>query len=81
MLDENNGDSNTIRTVGICGNTTTSANLKISSGTFYGEPLAGNLSTIIIESGAAWVGHEAGTYTRGGLKESERKAEWTKNNT
>lgn len=77
VLDDTNGDSNTIPTVGICGNTTTSANLKISSGTFYGDPLAGNLSTIILEPGARWGSRDAETYKRGGVNESSRIAEWT----
>lgn len=78
VLDDNNGDLNTIPTVGICGNTTTMPILKISSGTFYGDPLAGNGSTIILESGAHWGSRDAGTYKRGGLKESERIADWKK---
>ena len=77
VLDDNNGDSNTIPTVGICGNTTTMAILKISSGTFYGDPLAGNESTIILEDGARWGSRVAETYKRGGLNESSRIAEWT----
>ena len=77
-LDNTNGDSKAIPTVGICGNTTTMPILKISSGTFYGNPLAGNGSTIILESGATWGERAAGTYTRGGLDESKRIAKWTK---
>ena len=80
VLDDNNSDSNTIPTVGICGNTTTMPILKISSGTFYGDPLAGNGSTIILESGAKWGKRAAGTYTRGGVTESSRIAEWTISN-
>ena len=76
VLDDNNSDSNTIPTVGICGNTTTMPILKISSGTFYGDPLAGNGSTIILESSANWGSRVAGTYTRGGVTESSRIAEW-----
>ncbi len=80
VLDNNNGDSNTIPTVGICGNTTTESYLRISSGTFHGDPLAGRTCTIVLEEGAAWVGHDVGTYTRGGLDESNRIADWKKNN-
>lgn len=79
VLDDNNSDSNTIPTVGICGNTTTISNLKIQSGTFHGDPLAGNLSTIILESGANWGSRVAGTYQRGGF-DSSRIQEWTKKN-
>ena len=78
VLDDNNSDSNTIPTVGICGNTTTMPILKISSGTFHGDPLAGNGSTIILESGAKWGVRDAGTYKRGGVTESSRIANWTK---
>lgn len=80
VLDDNNSDSNTIPTVGICGNFTTMPILKISSGTFHGDPLAGNGSTIILESSATWGGRAAGTYTRGGVTESSRIAEWTISN-
>ena len=52
--------------------------LKISSGTFHGDPLAGNGSTIILESGAKWGVRDAGTYKRGGVTESSRIANWTK---
>lgn len=77
VLDDNNGDSNTIPTVGICGNTTIEPYLKISSGTFYGDPLAGRTSTIILESDKKWGNRGAGTYQRGGFDESSRKQEWT----
>lgn len=79
LLDDTNSDSNEIPTVGICGNTTTESYLKISSGKFHGDPLAGRTSIIVLEEGATWEGRAAGTYTRGGL-DSSRKAEWTENN-
>ena len=75
-LDDTNNDSNGIPTVGICGNTTTESYLKISSGTFHGDPLAGRTCTIVLAEGATWGGRAAGTYTSGGL-DSFRKAEWT----
>ena len=71
----NNEDDHAIGTVGMCGNVTTWANLKISSGTFYGEPLAGNTTYITLESGATWGDKAAGTYYCGGLTES-RIATW-----
>ena len=52
--------------------------LKISSGTFYGDPLAGNGSTIILESGATWGERTAGKYCRGGVVEASRIKDWTK---
>lgn len=72
----NNEDDHTIGTVGMCGNLTTWANLKISSGTFYGEPLAGNTTYITLESGATWGDKAAGTYYCGGVTESSRIATW-----
>ena len=66
----NNEDDHAIGTVGMCGNLTTWANLKISSGTFYGEPLAGNQTYITLESGATWGDKAVGTYYCGGLTES-----------
>ena len=78
VLDDNNGDSTTIPTVGICGIFTTMPILKISSGTFYGDPLAGNGSTIILESGATWGERTAGKYCRGGVVEASRIKDWTK---
>lgn len=71
----NNEDDQAIGTVGMCGNLTTWANLKISSGTFYGEPLAGNTTYITLEAGATWDNKAAGTYYCGGLTES-RIATW-----
>ena len=72
----NNEDNQAIGTVGMCGNLTTWANLKISSGTFYGEPLAGNTTYITLEAGATWGNKAAGTYYCGGLTESSRIATW-----
>ena len=72
----NNEDDHAIGTVGMCGNLTTWANLKISSGTFYGEPLAGNTTYITLEAGATWGNKAAGTYYCGGLTESSRIATW-----
>lgn len=72
----NNGDDQAIGTVGMCGNLTTWANLKIASGTFYGEPLAGNTTYITLEAGATWGDKAAGTYYCGGLTESSRIATW-----
>ena len=72
----NNEDDHTIGTVGMCGNLTTWANLKISSGTFYGEPLAGNTTYITLEAGATWGDKAAGTYYCGGLTESSRITTW-----
>lgn len=72
----NNEDNQAIGTVGMCGNLTTWANLKISSGTFYGEPLAGNTTYITLEAGATWDNKAAGTYYCGGLTESSRIATW-----
>ena len=72
----NNEDNQAIGTVGMCGNLTTWANLKISSGTFYGEPLAGNTTYITLESGATWGDKAAGTYYCGGLNESSRITTW-----
>ena len=72
----NNEDDHTIGTVGMCGNLTTWANLKISSGTFYGEPLAGNTTYITLEAGATWGNKAAGTYYCGGLNESSRITTW-----
>lgn len=72
----NNEDDQAIGTVGMCGNLTTWANLKISSGTFYGEPLAGNTTYITLEAGATWGNKAAGTYYCGGLTESSRIATW-----
>jgi predicted ribosomally synthesized peptide with SipW-like signal peptide len=63
----NNEDDHAIGTVGMCGNLTTWANLKISSGTFYGEPLAGNTTYITLEAGATWGNKAVGTYYCGGL--------------
>ena len=73
---ENNEDNQAIGTVGMCGNLTTWANLKISSGTFYGEPLAGNTTYITLEAGATWGNKAAGTYYCGGVTESSRIATW-----
>ncbi len=78
ILDDSNGDLNTIPTVGICGNTTTMPLLKIQSGTFYGEPLAGNGSAIFLEEGAVWGDRTAGKYCRGGVDEASRIEDWTK---
>lgn len=72
----NDEDDHAIGTVGMCGNLTTWANLKISSGTFYGEPLAGNTTYITLEAGATWGNKAVGTYYRGGLTESSRIATW-----
>lgn len=77
ILDDNNGDDNTTRTVGICGNTTTMPLLKIQSGTFYGDPLAGNGSAIFLEEGAVWDDRTVGKYCRGGVTESSRIKNWT----
>lgn len=77
ILDDHNGDNNTIPTVGICGNTTTMPLLKIQSGTFYGEPLAGNGSAIFLENNAIWGSRAAGKYCRGGVVEASRIESWT----
>lgn len=77
-IDDNNGDDySDIRAVGICGYTTTWANLEIVSGTFYGDPVAGNTTYIKINEGVTWGDRESGTYSRGGLTES-RIDMWTK---
>ncbi|MDY5932029.1 MAG: GLUG motif-containing protein, partial [Candidatus Ornithospirochaeta sp.] len=77
ILSSESDDDNTLGTIGICGYTTTMPLLKITSGTFYGDPLAGNRSTIILEEGASWGERKAGAYCRGGVEESTRIAVWT----
>lgn len=63
--------------VGICGIYTTWSNLEITGGNFYGEPLAGNTSYIILTQAGSWGSRVAGTYSNGGLDENSRKTNWT----
>lgn len=70
----------TLPAVGICGIYTTWSNLEITGGEFYGNPLAGNTSYIILTQAGSWESRAAGTYTRGGVNESSRIQEWTKKN-
>ena len=77
-LDDTNGDDTSIRAIGICGPYTTWSNLEVVSGTFYGDPVAGNTTYIKIDEGVSWANREPGTYYCGGVTESTRKTEWTK---
>lgn len=78
-IDDSNGDDTSICAVGLCGLYTTWANLEVVSGTFYGDPAAGNMTYIKIDEGSVWADREPGIYSCGGVTEATRKTEWTKN--
>ena len=66
-IDDDNGDSyDKIGAIGICGNTTSWANIEIAGGTLHGTPAVGNQTYLRITENASWddtQGRTPGTYT------------------
>lgn len=79
-IDDNNGDSyEGIGAIGICGNTTSWANIEIAGGTLHGTPAVGNTTYIKISENASWddiEGRTPGTYT-GTRIDGDTRPVWT----